>query len=108
MTNPTLRKVLREARRGRSLASRSSRPVNWRDPVDGRAPRLGPHEYIGHDVRGRGAWAHRDPLRVPRLWTAANWGALAGLIGLTAGAGWRSWRQHGGKEFLLRAYRDEG
>ncbi len=98
----TIRSALVRAPRARNMRAPSTRPPqDWDRPVDGRAPRLGTREYIGHDIRGRGAWADRDPLLTPKWWSQARFGAVAGWAALTAGAGYLSWRRHGGKAFIL-------
>ena len=98
----TFRHVAQRAGRERSFARRSTRVEDWRTPVDGRAPRLGPGQYIGHDIApGRGAWAGRDPMRTPRWWSGWSFSALATWAALTAGTGYLSWRRHGGKDFLF-------
>lgn len=98
----TVRHVARSAGRDRRFDRPSTRAADWRDAVDGRAPRLGPRQYIGHDIApGTGAWADRDPMRTPHWWHVGRWIALAGWGLLSAGSGWLSWRRHGGREFLL-------
>lgn len=97
-----LRRVLAGGRRARSVRRPSTRPrSDWRRPVDGAAPRLGAREYIGHDVRGRGAWALRDPLATPTWWRLARGIGVIGWASLVGGAGWISWRRHGGREALF-------
>lgn len=96
-----VRKLLRAAGRAHRIGGPSTRVADWRTPVDGRAPRLGTRQYIGHDVEGRGAWARKDPLKVPRWWSGARFGALAGWAALTAGTGYLSWRRHGGASFVF-------
>ena len=98
--SPAMR-VLRRAHRARSMRRPSTRPGDWRTPVGGQAPRLGPRELIGHDIRGRGAWEGRDPLETPRWWSRPHWVALFGWAVLTAGSGYASWRQHGGRRFVF-------
>jgi hypothetical protein len=94
--------LIRRIGQPRTLRVPATRPgVDWKQPDPAGAPRLGSHRYIGHDVRGRGAWRGRDPLRTPRWWSGARWGGLLGWAGLTAGAGYLSWRQHGGMEGLF-------
>ena len=98
----TLRGIMSRGARPRSFRAPASRPAaDWRVAVDGRAPRLGPRTYIGHDPRGRGAWLERDPLATPRWWTGSAILAALGWMGLTAGAGYLSWRRHGGREALF-------
>lgn len=98
----TFRRVAARAGRARSFDRPSTRAADWRTPVDGRAPRLGPRQYIGHDIApGRGAWAERDPMRTPRWWSRARWSALGGWALLAGVTGLISWRRHGGKAFLF-------
>lgn len=98
----TFRHVARAAGRERSFARPSTRAGDWRTPVDGRAPRLGPKQYIGSDIApGRGAWAGRDPMRTPRWWSGVRWTALLTSALLAGGSGFLSWRRHGGKDFLF-------
>lgn len=96
-----VRRIASRAGRARSFRRPSTRVEDWRTPVDGRAPRLGPREYIGHDIRGRGAWKGRDPLTSPVWWAAPRWVAVVGWAALTAGSGFIAWRRHGGKAFLF-------
>lgn len=97
-----LRSTLVRAPRARNMRRPATRPpLGWERPDDGRAPRLTPTELIGHDIRGRGAWAERDPLVTPRWWSQARFGAVAGWAAMTAGAGYLSWRKHGGRSFLF-------
>lgn len=98
---PTVGRILRGAAQRRTFGGRSSRVADWRNPVGGAAPRLGPRQYIGHDVAGRGAWKDRDPLSTPQWWDGARWAALIGWAALTAGSGYVAWRRHGGKAFLF-------
>ena len=98
----TARRAVLESTGARSFRRPAGRPGHdWRVPVDGRAPRLGPRTHIGHDVRGHGAWAQRDPLATPRWWTGSALLAALGWLGLTAGTGYLSWRRHGGKAALF-------
>ena len=92
------REVLRRGRRARRIGPRRPPADDWRVPVDGRAPRLGTRELIGHDVRAGGAWEGRDPLRVPRLWSRPSWVAFLGWLLALGGSGWLSWRKHGGRD----------
>ena len=94
------RAALRAAGRSRRLGPRHT-TTPWREPVDGRAPRLGPREFIGADITRRGAWANRDPLVTPRWWNRYEWLALAGWAALTGGTGYLAWRKHGGKAALF-------
>jgi hypothetical protein len=94
--------LIRRVGKPRALRVPETRPgVDWKQPNPAGAPRLGSDRYIGHDIRGRGAWRGRDPLRTPRWWSGARWAGLLGWAGLTAGAGYLSWRQHGGSEALF-------
>ena len=98
----TVRRVAQRAGRERRFDRPSTRAADWRATVDGRAPRLGPRQYIGHDIApGRGAWDGRDPMRTPRWWGGPRWTALAGWALLSAGTGFLSWRRHGGKAYLF-------
>jgi len=98
----TTRSVLKAAGRSRRLGPRRGGPTPvWREPVDGRAPRLGPREFIGADITRKGPWADRDPLVTPRWWSRYEWVALAGWAALTGGAGYLAWRKHGGKAALF-------
>lgn len=81
-------------------------PQPWREPVDGRAPRLSSTEFIGHDVRGVGVFKDRDPLRVPRLFSLASWGGLVGWVVALGGSGWISWRRHGGMDYIFSRDRE--
>ena len=97
-----LRRTAARAGRRRAFARPSTRAEAWRTPVDGRAPRLGPRQYIGSDIApGRGAWADRDPMRTPDWWHVGRWTALTGWALLTSASGFLSWRRHGGKAFLF-------
>lgn len=98
----SFRRVARRAGRARSFRRPTTRVDDWRTPVEGRAPRLGPRQYIGNDIApGRGAWKGRDPMRTPRWWGGWSFTALLTWAGLSAGAGYLSWRRHGGRAFLL-------
>ena len=98
----SFRRVAVRAGRERRFDRPATRAEAWRDAVDGRAPRLGPRQYIGHDIApGRGAWAERDPMRTPHWWGGPRWSALLGWAALTAGTGYLSWRRHGGRAFLF-------
>lgn len=96
------REVLREGGRSRRLGPRRPPARDWRVSEGGRAPRLGTREFIGHDVRGVGAFEEKDPLKVPRFWRRAEWGGLLGWAVALTGSGWIAWRRHGGKD----AFRD--
>jgi hypothetical protein len=97
-----VRYIASRAGRERSFRRPSSRAEDWRLPVDGRAPRLGPRQYIGEDIApGHGAWAGRDPMHTPRWWRGTSWSALIWWVLMAAGGGWLSWRRHGGKAYLL-------
>lgn len=94
--------LIRRIGQPRTFRVPATRPVvAWREPDPAGAPRLDARTYIGHDVTGRGAWRRRDPLRTPRWWSGARWAGLLGWAGLTAGAGYLSWRQHGGTDALF-------
>lgn len=101
-----LGRVLHRAGRARSFRLQATRVDGWQEATEGRAPRLSDRHYIGHDIRGRGAWTRRDPLATPRWWSGTRWAALVGWTGLVAGTGYLSWRRHGGKEALFPA--DDG
>lgn len=97
-----VRRSLAHAGRARRFDRPSSRAADWRTPVAGRAPRLGPRDYIGNDIApGRGAWAGRDPMRTPQWWHVGRWLMLVLLTLLTGATGYLSWRRHGGKAFLF-------
>lgn len=78
--------------RGRDLRERGDGVPQWREPVDGRPPRLTPGQYIADGITRRGRFADVDPLRTSRLPTRWEWAALAGWVGLAAWRGWRLWR----------------
>jgi hypothetical protein len=97
-----LRRTWSHAGRARRYGRPSSRAGDWRTPVDGRAPRLGPKQYIGTDIApGPGAWDGRDPMRTPEWWHVGRWIMLVLWSLLTGITGFLSWRRHGGKAFLF-------
>lgn len=70
--------------------------ADWRESVDGRAPRLGPREVIGPGITRTGRFAGRDPLEFPRLWTRVRFASLGLWAAVVGGALWKAWRDHGG------------
>ncbi len=69
----------------------------WRDAVDGRAPRLGPGEYIGTGVTRSGRFARKDPLRTGRVWNRWQWLAAGAWAALLGGALAAAKREHDGR-----------
>lgn len=100
LARSTVGGVVRDGKETRRLGPRRTPAGDWRESSDGRAPRLGPREFIGHDVRGSGAWEDRDPLRVPKLFTLGSLGGLLGWVTAVGGSGWLAWRRHGGRDAL--------
>lgn len=86
---------LARLRAARDLGPGGFRVPWWREPVEGRARRLGAREYIALESSRPPALEDRDPLhtaRIPgrRFWTVL--GAWAVLAGVRA---WRLWRRTG-------------
>lgn len=82
--------------RPKQLGRRGREAPDWRDSVQGYAPRLGPREYIGTGITRAGRFAKVDPLRTPQLWNRWRWLGLAGWALTLGGAIFRAWRQVGG------------
>jgi hypothetical protein len=80
----------------RDLGRRARVAAEWRTPVGGRAPRLGPREYIRPATSRVGRFTRVDPLATPRLWNRWRWLGLVFWGGLTGEALRRAWRRHGG------------
>lgn len=78
----------------RNLRRGGSEVAGWRDPVDGRAPRLGPREYVGAGVTRSGRFRGKDPLRTGRVWSRWQWLAAAGWAGLLGGSLAAAKRRH--------------
>jgi hypothetical protein len=80
----------------REVRRRTHVAPDWRVPIDGRAPRLGPRETI--DVaRAVGHWRHVDP-RLPQdgwrhSWRWVGFGMWVGVAAGAAGLGW--WKGRG-------------
>lgn len=70
----------------RNLRPAATAAAMPRAAVDGRAPRYGPGEFIGGDVRGVGAFEGRDPMRTGKVFNVWQWLAMAGWAGMLAGA----------------------
>jgi hypothetical protein len=76
---------------------RGARTVpDWRRSDGGRAPRLGPREYIGTTTTRTGRFRRIDPLSTPQLWSGARWIGLVFWAGLTGEVARRAWKRHGG------------
>ncbi len=73
-------------RQVRNLRRGTVEVPTWREPVDGRAPRLSSTEYIGTGVTRSGRFASKDPLRTGKVWSRWQWAAAAGWAGLVTGA----------------------
>lgn len=54
--------------------------------VDGRAPRLGPGEYLGGNRGGVGRFEGRDPLQTGKVGSRWQWLAVAGWAAMIGGA----------------------
>lgn len=77
----------------RHLADRGAASPRWREVRDGRAPRLGPREYIGDQVRRSGRFGDRDPLQTARLPSLVEWAVLALWVLLAGRRARDEWRR---------------
>jgi hypothetical protein len=90
------RAALRAARASRDLRRGGRVVADARTAREGRAVRLAPGEYLGGGPGRTGRFGDVDPLSAPRIWGLWEWVGFLFWAGVTAEAGRRAWKRHGG------------